>query len=93
MNVFQIDQPTLDTDYRGSGYALACIRDGQVVQLAYLRELLPDWDDPSEGDAEDIQDQLAQVIPYRRLKPTIEKFALNGQVAIGLCSATEFIEL
>jgi hypothetical protein len=43
-SVFKIPD-TLEKRYHGSGYAMASVTGGQVVNLIYLRDVLPEFDD------------------------------------------------
>jgi len=82
MNVYSIP-PALDAAYRGAGHALAAIKGGVLVDLIYLRDLLPDFD----------PDAPAAHISDHRLAPTIAHLAALGDVTFGMCSAWEFCEL
>lgn len=69
--------------YRGSGHALAAIRDGEIADFIYLRDLLPDFD----------PDGIERAIADARLAPTIAHLARLGEVSVGMCSCWEFTEI
>lgn len=73
----------LESAYKGSGHALAAVRDGRIADLLYLRDLLPDF------DAGALERSLSDV----RLAPTIAHLSALGAVSVGLCSCWEFCEL
>ena len=82
MNVYPIPDD-LAAAYKGSGHALAAIKDGGPVDLIYMRDLLPDFDPANVESA----------INDARLAPTIAHLASIGDVSIGMCSCWEFCEL
>lgn len=82
MNVYSIPDSLADA-YKGAGHALAAIKGGALVDLLYLRDLLPDFN----------PDKAAQAITEHRLAPTIRHLAAQGDVSIGMCSSWEFCEL
>ena len=61
MNVYPIPS-ALDAAYRGAGHALAAIKGGVLVDLIYLRDLLPDFDPDARrlflGSFESMQDAI-----------------------------------
>ena len=66
--------------YKGSGHALAAIKDGALRDILYLRDLLPDFD----------SDNVQSAITDRRLAPTIAHLNALGDVSIGMASCWEF---
>lgn len=82
MNVFPIPDE-LDSAYKGSGHALAAVRNGRVVDLLYLRDLLPDFE-PADPET---------AIKDVRLASAIDHLSTRGDVSIGMCSCWEFCEL
>lgn len=81
MNVFKV--PTsLESKYHGSGHALAATVDGQLVDIVYLADALPDF----EGDIE-------AAMTDDRLAPTVRKLQALGSVHAGMLSVWEFCEL
>ncbi len=69
--------------YKGSGHALAAVKDGVLCDLLYLRDLLPDF-----------EPELAEyAIKDRRLAPSIAHLSSLGDVSIGMASGWEFTEL
>lgn len=85
MNVFPIPE-TLAGKYHGAGHALAAVTGGQVVDLVYIADALPDYD-PDEPGA------LAAAVSDDRLAPAVRRLQALGQVSVGMCSAWEFVEL
>lgn len=69
--------------YKGSGHALAAIKDGTLCDLLYLRDLLPDFD-PA---------RVEYAIKDGRLAPTIAHLSSLGDVSVGMTSGWEFTEL
>lgn len=69
--------------YQGSGHALAAIKDGAIIDLLYLRDLLPGFE-PEDAEA---------AITDSRIAPTIAHLSSLGEVSIGMCSCWEFCEL
>jgi hypothetical protein len=82
VNTFTIPDELADA-YKGSGHALAAIHGGRLIDLLYLRDLLPDFD-PERPEA---------FISDHRLAPTIRHLEALGEVSIGMCSCWEFCEL
>ena len=82
MNVWPIPDALADA-YKGTGHALAAVREGVMIDLIYLRDVIPDFD-PDRA-----QDFLGDV----RLTSIIQHLDRLGTVSIGLCSCWEFCEL
>lgn len=82
MNTFPIPDE-LAAAYKGSGHALAAVKDGRLIDLLYLHDLLPNFD-PDRPEA---------FIGDGRLAPTIRHLEALGAVSIGMCSCWEFCEL
>ena len=69
--------------YKGSGHALAAVKEGRLIDLLYLRDLLPGFEpDDAETAIKDV-----------RLAPTIAHLSSIGEVSIGMVSCWEFNEL
>lgn len=85
MNVYKIPE-SLSTKYHGSGHALVAVTGGQVVDLVYLEDALPDFDAEASG-------ALVKALADARLGPTVRHMQALGQVSIGMLSCWEFIEL
>lgn len=81
MKVFKVP-PRLEIKYHGSGHALAATVDGQVVDIVYLADALPDFD----GDIE-------AAMTDDRLATTVRKLQAIGSVHAGMLSCMEFVEL
>ena len=81
MNTYPIPE-TLGHKYQGSGHALAAITAGQVVDIVYLRDVLPDFN----GD-------IVSVLDDDRLAPTARYLSALGSVSIGTVVRGEFVEL
>lgn len=90
MNVFKVPQTgPLADKYHGAGYALAATVAGQLVDLVYLAEALPDLggeDGPTRADV-----QAALATPA--LAPTVRRLQALGEVHVGMLSCWEFCEL
>ena len=92
-NVFKIPE-ALHGKYHGAGVALAAVTGEQIVNLVYLRDALPDFDefDHDLGINEDT-DHLKAAIADPRLGPTVRELQSLGAVHVGMCSCYEFVEL
>lgn len=88
MRVYSIPEHVLAAKYRGSGYALAASGDGRaLVDLIYLRDALPDFDDPSEAEGDDVAAVMERAVNDPRLRPAIEQLRAQGAALVGMCSA------
>jgi hypothetical protein len=85
MTVHKIPE-TLASKYHGSGHALVAVMGGQVVDLVYLDDALPDFDPDAPG-------ALVKALADERLSPTVRRLQALGQVSMGMLSCWEFIEL
>ena len=85
MNVYKIPE-ALASKYHGSGHALVAVTGGQVVDLVYLDDALPDFDPDQPG-------ALMRAIDDPRLAPTVRRLQALGQVSVGMLSCWEFVEL
>lgn len=87
MRVFKIPE-TLAAQYKGCGWALAAVRDGEVVELIYLRDILP---------CKEFEDDDGKFIPFAimdaRVGAASKKLDAVGAVSIGMLSAGEFCEI
>lgn len=83
-NVFKIPE-SLEAKYHGCGIALASVTGGQIINLAYLRDVLEEFDDD--------QASLPAVLNDARLGPTVRLLQSTGEVFVGMCSCWEFVEL
>ena len=81
MNTYPIPD-TLEAKYKGAGYGLAATVDGKIVDIAYLSDLLPDFD----GDIETAMND-------DRLGPTVRYLSGLGSVHAGMLSGWTFTEL
>lgn len=84
MNVFKVPE-SLASKYHGSGYGLAATVRGQLVDIVYLADVLPDF----SGERADLHDALDD----QRLAPTVRRLQALGDVHVGMLSAWEFCEL
>ena len=82
MNVYPIPD-ALTNAYHGAGYALAAVKNGALVDLLYLSDLLPDFD----------PGRVRDFIGDYRLSETIRHLDSLGAVSLGMCSCWEFCEL
>lgn len=85
MSVYPIPEG-LSSKYHGAGHALAAITGGQLVDLVYVDDVLPDYDRDTKG-------ALATAINDQRMVPTVRRLQALGQVSVGMCSGWEFVEL
>lgn len=88
MNVFKVPESLADK-YHGAGHALAATVNGQLVDLVYLRDALPDLglEDDTTGPIN------ASMLSDARLGPTVRHLQALGQVHVGMLSCWEFVEL
>jgi hypothetical protein len=85
MNVHKIPD-SLAHKYHGSGHALVAVTGGEVVDLVYLDDALPDFDPEAPG-------ALVKALADERLSPAVRQLQALGQVSIGMLSCWDFIEL
>lgn len=85
MNVYPIPE-ALEAKYKGAGHALAAVTGGQLVDLVYLEDALPDYNPEGRG-------ALREAVQDDRLAPTVRKLQSLGSVVAGMCSSWEFVEL
>ena len=83
MNVYKIPE-ALASKYHGSGHALVAVTGGQVVDLVYLDDALPDLNP-------DVP--LINALDDQRLAPTVRRMQALGRVSFGMLSCWEFVEL
>lgn len=81
-HVFLVPE-SLSEKYHGSGHALAATANGQLVDIVYLRDALPDFD----------SENLRGAINDDRLSPVVRYLQSLGEVRIGMLSCWEFVEL
>ena len=84
MNVYKIPE-ALASKYNGSGYAMAASLNGELVDIVYLDDVLPDFDGSRAAMLAAMQDD--------RLGPTVRRLQALGSVHAGMLSAWEFCEL
>jgi hypothetical protein len=84
MNVFDVPD-TLADKYHGSGYALAATVNGQLIDIVYLRDVLPEFDEDDEPSHAMLSDA--------RLGPSIRHLQALGSVHVGMLSSWQFVEL
>jgi len=85
MKVFKIPE-TLFSKYHGAGHALAASLNGQLIDIVYIEDVLPDYDGEGEHD-------LKAAINDDRIGPTVRQLQALGEVHAGMCSCYEFVEL
>ena len=92
MNTHAIPE-SLSHQYHGAGWALAAITGGKLVDLRYVSDLAPDLaDDLIEGGS------IARAAVQRWIAsdsagPAVRELQALGEVAVGMCSCWEFVEL
>lgn len=69
--------------YKGSGHAIAAVKNGQLLDLLYLRDLIPGFEPENANCA----------IHDGRIAPTIAHLSRLGVVSVGMVSCWEFTEL
>jgi hypothetical protein len=84
MNIFKVPDELADK-YRGAGYGLAATVAGQLVDIVYLEDVLPDFDGTRSTAMAAMHDA--------RLAPAVRKLQALGQVHAGMLSSWEFVEL
>lgn len=72
--------------YHGAGHALAAVAGGQLVDLVYVADALPDYDQDAPG-------ALRSALDDDRIGPTVRRLQALGEVSAGMCSCWEFVEL
>lgn len=85
MNVHKIPE-SLAAKYHGTGHALVAVTGGQVVDLVYLEDALPDFDPEAPG-------ALVKAIADPRLSHSVRHLQALGQVSVCMLSCWEAIEL
>ena len=70
--------------YRGPGYAMGTVIGGRIVNLMYLRDVLPEFDD---------EDFHLDVLDDPRIGPAVRMLQSSGEVYFGMCSCWQFVEL
>lgn len=88
--VFKVPQTgPLADKYHGAGYALAATVNGQLMDIVYLADALPEF-----ADLEDLGPAaVASMLDTPGLAPTVRKLQALGQVHVGMLSCWEFVEL
>lgn len=71
----------------GAGVALGAVAGGQLVGLAYLRDVLPDFDEAGGLVA------AADAINDPRISETVRELSALGDLFVGMCSCGEFVVL
>lgn len=85
MKTFRLSNFILNEKYNGAGHAVAASVNGVIIDIVYIRDALPDFDSETQS--------LQSVIKDGRVQATIRELQAKGQVHIGMCSCSEFIEL
>jgi hypothetical protein len=80
--VFKVPD-ALESRYKGAGYALAAIMNGQLIDIRYFDDILPDFD----------PDMIHEFVTDDRLAPVSRELSVLGEVSVGMCGGWEFIEL
>lgn len=84
MRVFKVPE-ALAAKYHGTGFALAAITGGQLIDIKYLADVFPD---------RDIQHhELPKILNDEALGPTVRELHALGEVSVGMLSSWEFCEL
>jgi hypothetical protein len=72
-----------EDNYHGVGHALAAVSNDEIVELVYLRDILPGL---NESDTE----YLRKFIRDKRIVSAAEGLSKKGAVFVGKCSNMEF---
>ena len=96
MNTHAIPE-SLSRQYHGSGWALAAITGGQLVALRYVSDLAPELtddliDDLIEGGSI-ARAAVQKWIASDAAGHVVRELQALGEVAVGMCSCGEFVEL
>lgn len=81
MNMFKVPD-SLASKYHGAGHALAASANGVLIDIAYLSDVLPDFDGDIEAAMND-----------DRIGPTVRYLSSLGSVHAGMLSGWAFTEL
>ena len=84
MNVFSIPD-SIAHKYHGCGHALAASANGELIDLIYVEDVVPEFDPGRGFNRNFLTDQ--------RLGPTVRGLQALGTVHVGMCSCWEFCEL
>ena len=84
--VYKLSDSVAETKYRGAGHGIAAVAGNEVVDLVYLRDVLPELD---EEDASAVHATLAD----DRLVPKVREMSALGELFVGMCSCYEFVVL
>ena len=85
MTVHKIPE-ALTHKYHGTGHALVAVTGGQVVDLVYLADALPDFDPDAPG-------ALTAAVADDRLGPVVRQLQALGAVSVCMLSCWEAVEL
>lgn len=85
-DVYKIEGDVANTKYQGAGHAIAAVTGNQVIDLVYLRDMLPGLDE------EDVA-AVHRALEDDRLGPKMRELSALGELYIGMCSSYEFVVL
>lgn len=96
MNTHAIPE-SLSHQYHGAGWVLAAITGGQLVAMRYVSDLAPELDDDLIDDLIE-GGSIARAAVQRWIAsdsagPAVRELQALGEVAVGMCSCGEFVEL
>lgn len=91
INVLKIPVALAGQQLSDSGFALAAVADGQLIELAYVRSLVPEFDGDAKGDGN--WGRAMAAAKDERCAAVIKKFRERGHVLAGVASGDEFVEL
>lgn len=83
MNVFQVPD-SIESKYKGSGYALVATVNNQLVDIRYLRDI---------ADVPETEQEIALLLDSEIIAPTVRELQAIGNVHFGMCGSWEFSEL
>jgi len=93
METYKIPE-SLESKYHGSGWALAAVVDGELVDIRYVRDVASQAvSDQVEEGASHGQFFLKTWLETADAAPVVRELQALGDVAVGMCSCWEFVVL
>ena len=92
MNTHAIPE-SLSRQYHGSGWAVAAITGGQLVDLRYVSDLAPELTDDLIEGGSIARAAVQKWIASDAAGSAVRELQALGDVSVGMCSCGEFVEL
>lgn len=89
MTTYPIPESLADT-YRGAGWAVAAVLNGQVVALRYIEDTAPAIAEQLYGECDVFF--IRQWLDTAEASQVVRELQVLGKVSVGMCSCWEFIE-